>query len=517
MRRVERSFSLFAVGVGLALAGCPGAGGGLPEVVDVRDVSSAGGAPSIVRVLDIGTGTVPERGPLAPATSDGTAVIGELLLVQGSGFGKQPRVSIGGRATEVLGHVSGGGVVVRVPWGIDPGQVEIEVTHRAGRGSATFPVRRLGLVLTVAGLETLEVKADGGVTRLGSRLPLAGGQKLAFSHDGSVAYVGGTAGGKVKLWFVDLTASPPRIAGEQSVPGSRLLGLAASEQSDLGAVVTDSHVVYFDNRRMLNPSFYTPHKLPEALVKKGILAAAMGGRGKTLALLLADLNQVAVIDTSRPTALPPAVVVDALPEVRLQVVRDLRVSADGTSVWVLSSDTARSIAGGYQPVRLTLVRVSVGDERKLEVHQTWELGEKQSAAMLALARGEPIPPGTSIHTAPSTSSVYFPVHHSDLLKQGFSALLKGSWTGKVIRSSLSQTSGETIAEGPWLLTALDVAGQTEVLLALGCAVKGGRPVRVLVHGRAWRGGPPATLELDPLAPDVLAQSPPWLGVVRAQP
>ena len=63
----------------LLLAACPGGSGGLPEIIDVRKVSSAGGAPEVEKISDLGTGQVPARGVLKASKPDGVGVIGELL------------------------------------------------------------------------------------------------------------------------------------------------------------------------------------------------------------------------------------------------------------------------------------------------------------------------------------------------------------------------------------------------------------------------------------------------------
>jgi hypothetical protein len=502
------------------LAACPPPTG-VPEVVDVRHVSAAGGAPEIERVVDLGTGTVPRRGSLGKAAErhDGRAVIGELVLIQGSSFGKQPSVVIGGRAAAVLAHVKGGGVIVRVPWGIDPGDVEVEVTNDGGRSAIKFPVRRLGLVLTPEGLRSVEVGGDGSASLGGDPVPLRGARHVAFSHDGSVAYVGGERGGKVALWVVDLTGPAPTVVTEERLPGSRLVDLETAAQSWLGAAVTDTHIVYFDNRPVLNPAFYAPHQLPEEIVSKRILAAAVGGQEERhrVALLLAELNQVAVISAGEPSSLAEARVGQVLPDARLSLVSDLRFSADGGTLWVVSSDTERSISGGYQPMSLTLLQVAA--DGRSTVHQSWSMGEKLSGPMLALARGEPIPPGTAIRAEPSASEVYVPAVPSDLIREGFEryANQPDRMGGKLLRSSLPKRSAQVVAAGPWLLSSVAVAGKTEVVVALGCQSRGGKLTRILLHGRAWRGGAPKILELGPAPADLLTRRPVWLGEVALQP
>lgn len=497
-----------------AIAGC--ASNQLPEVMHVRHVSPARGAPGIESVRDLGTGRVPERGRLVARQPDGKGVIGELLLIQGSGFGKQPTVTIGKRSTAVLAHTEGGGVVVRVPWGIDPGVVDVEVSHDAGRHHVSFPVLRRGLVVTEKGLQVIDVGA-GGAVKAGRRVPLPGARKVVYSHDGSVAYVAGKAG-TLKIWIVDMTAPSPRVVDSHDIPGARLIDLATASQSTLGVAVSDTHIVYFDNKQMLNPAFYSPHAIPREVIDRKILAAAIGGQGRTVGVLLADLNMLALFDASRPSVPDKPRLVDVLPDARLQVVTDLGISGDGTSIWVASSDNPRSIAGGFQPARLTQLQVSPAGKGPLTatVHQTWSLGDKLSVVTLALARGEPIPPGTSIRSAPSSSVVYLSSFPSGLLKERLGSLGSGAG-GKLIRSSLAQKSGELIATGPWLLTSLDVVGKSQVMVALGCMLNKGKLTRALLHGKAWRGGKPETLLLDPVSAAALKRQPLWLGTVAAQP
>lgn len=504
------------IGAGLVvipwIAGCRG---GLPEVVDVRDVGGGRG-PRIDRVVDLGNPTIPRPGIALTASQppDGSAAIGELVLVQGSGFGKQPTVAIGGRAAAVLAHTAGGGVVVRVPWGIDPGQVELEVTNEGGRTSQAIAIRRVGLVATGQGLTTFELGADGSAT-LGASLALPGAERIAFSADGSAAYVAAAGGGTVRVHVLDPSPREPRVVGELSAPGARVVDLVVAEQAPVGLLVTDTHLAIIDARDAIRPALYAPVELPAELAKKLPLAAALAGQGQSAALLLADLNQVAVFDLARPATPGPATQVDVLPGARLQTVQDLCFSTDGGSLFVASGDTVRSIAGGFQPLRLSLIRVGEPDterRRALTVHQTWEIGEKRAPLELSLARGEPIPPGTAIRPEPSTSAVYLATIGSGLLGSA-SGFAREAAAGGVVRSSLGKAA-DRLLFGSRLVTSLDVVGKTQVLVAL--AAEGDAPRRVLVSKRAWEGGEGKVVPL-PAAPIRLDAKPPWLGQVRAQP
>src|SRR5688572_11328789 len=92
-----------------------------PEVADVREMGPSFGGPDIARVRDMGNPEVPLRGSFIDPAPDGVATTGELLSIEGDGFGKQPTVHIGGRPSEVLARTSGAGIVVRVPVGLAPG------------------------------------------------------------------------------------------------------------------------------------------------------------------------------------------------------------------------------------------------------------------------------------------------------------------------------------------------------------------------------------------------------------
>ena len=211
-----------------ALVACPHAGGQLPEVVDVRQLSASHGKPEIASIAALGAVPVPRRGRLAPSHREPSAAIGEVLLLEGSGFGKQPTVSIGGRAAAVLARVEGGGIVTRVPWGIDPGQVEVEVSSGDGRHSRAFPIRRVGLVATGRSLWPLRIAADGSV-EVGQQIPLPGAEDIAISSDGAAAYVAGVTTSGPRLRILDLTAAQPALVAEHPLPGTRVLGISTAE------------------------------------------------------------------------------------------------------------------------------------------------------------------------------------------------------------------------------------------------------------------------------------------------
>ena len=145
------------IGLLASLAGC--ASSGFPDVVDVRDVSTTFGPPSISHIRDAGAVHLPNAGAWK-GEPDGIAGPGELLVIEGDNFGRLPTVSIGGRATTVVARTEGGGIVARVPTGVPVGQrVDRRLAAQGARGedvphpplrrrrprrSAPLPARRQG-------------------------------------------------------------------------------------------------------------------------------------------------------------------------------------------------------------------------------------------------------------------------------------------------------------------------------------------------------------------------------------
>ncbi|MFH1131697.1 MAG: IPT/TIG domain-containing protein [Pseudomonadota bacterium] len=488
------------------------------RVVGVRDVASAGGAPSISSIRDIGTGALPRLGEFAIDRSDGRTEIGELLLIRGSNFGKQPTVTIGGRPGEVIAHAKGGAIIVRVPTEIDPGLIELTVANENGSRSKKHLVRRLGVAISGQELLLFEVGVDGLAKDLEQRIPLVGANSLAISADGSVAYVAGTKTNEVIFWVVDLTSkNEGRIVSERKMPGKRVIALATAKKAPLGAVLTDTHLVYFSTERMLRPEFYRAHPLAIELQKQMPIGVGLSGNGRALAILLAEQNRIAFFDSSNPSVFSQPQMVDVLPDTRLPVVQDLSFSADDGSLWVASGDTPHSIVGGYQNAQIiSLKMVEKNGQQKLEVSTRWTLEGVGSPQALVVGPGQPRPSGTSVRLEESDSSVYLGSVSSDLLKKGFAGSSAKDLGGKVFRSTLVQPN-QPIVAGEWLVKSLDVVGETRILLALLCKKSGGRWKKTVLSKRAWDPEvAPRFLVLGSCSPEEL--EPPFsFGAVKAQP
>src|SRR5687768_3044141 len=101
-----------------ALAACGGPGA--RDVVDMGDVPGSSSRPAISGVIDLGdVGLLPPRGEIPQGDSDKVFIMGELVLIEGDDFGKLPAVRVGGAPVDVVARTGAGGIVARIPPGID--------------------------------------------------------------------------------------------------------------------------------------------------------------------------------------------------------------------------------------------------------------------------------------------------------------------------------------------------------------------------------------------------------------
>ena len=77
-----RNFAIGILGAGAAMATAGCATSGFPDVVDVRDVSTTFGPPSVSRIRDVGALRLPQTGAWK-GEPDGVAGPGELVLIEG--------------------------------------------------------------------------------------------------------------------------------------------------------------------------------------------------------------------------------------------------------------------------------------------------------------------------------------------------------------------------------------------------------------------------------------------------
>ena len=522
----------------ILVAGCGGSG--WPDILDVRHVESPSGTPQITQVRDMGQPQLPASGPYKVTDSDGVAVIGELLLIEGKALGKQPTVNIGGRGAEVLRRTEGDGIIVRVPQGTPVGKQAVEVVTARGRTKAEFTIRRLALV-TLGERDRVHVLS---VTReaaepIGTPLAVENARLVRFSADGSTAYVASSTGmGPAHLSVIDMTAAGgPKVAARRELPSRVVVALAASESAPRIGVVGEREVTFFDVRDPLQPSHYPSWRLPENLTRGRIVAADIDSDGTLFVLLLAEGNRIAAYDIRRPDAPQHVTTVDIIPDSREPLVRDMRFSVDGDTLWIVSGDNLMSVAHGPQPTRLTAVKLMPSPMKKgpriISVYRTMPVPGATAPLSLTIARGQMVASGTTIRLAPENAAVFITGVQTALFKLEGLALAREAdakkavalWRqvgqpGMLVRTD-ANGGGGPLFSSPALLTGLDLTPDSQLLVAVAAKV-GTANDTVTVEGGVittplWtKTHTPTFISLGQLKSDLLR--PPFrLGEVRIQP
>ena len=463
-----RAVAFFACMIGVGGTGCGGAG--FPEVDNARWLSS-GGTPRVTRVRDLGTRRPPDVGALQPE-SDGVASPGEYLLVEGSGFGKQPAVTVGGRAAEVMAHTVGGGVIVKVPGGAETGVVDVEVSVGELRSKVTFPVRRLGAVLHRGAVRLFEVKRDALVA-LPVTLPVPGATALRISSDGACAYVLTPS----KLWVIDLgAAGQPKILTTRdiAIPGARLL--AGAERAPVIFAVADGAVQGFETNDARAPARYDSASLPPE--SRGFSRADLDPEGHRLALIVPEGNRLVMAAVDKRDRVSLAGEVALLPEARVPLLRDLRFAADGETIWVVSGDGADSATAGAQPTRVSAVRLlpdEGGGAPRLDAWRTAQLVDAGAPLRLSMTHGRTVSSGATIRMPPEQTVVRFSSVDHALVGLGAARAASGEVNksaqpgrpGRPGRIDQSDATGEggMLAATPFIAGGMDYAPDNASLFA----------------------------------------------------
>jgi hypothetical protein len=529
----------WALALGAAVA-CGCGTGGFPDVTEVRELSSSFGAPRIGRIRDVGGVRVPLLGGWK-GESDGVAGPGELILIEGDNFGRQPTVSIGGRATSIVARTEGGGIVARVPVGVGVGDVEVAVSQPKGRDTRTLKVRRLALVAHADQLFVLEVSREGA-RPLGAPLPIPGARRVQISGDGSAAYVlaGGPGGDRIVV--VDLAAAGgPKVSGERRLK-HRAQMLSTADDAPVLAALGDGKVTILTLQQPRNPAAYDPTPLPASV--KPPHAIEVSPDGKLLALLYPEGNKLSLLDLEHPPQVKLITTIDLLPGERLPLVRDLCFSADGETLWIVSGDSADTLPA-LQPTRLTAVRLPFAKEeprsegaqqigsRLLSVWRTTSVPGAAAPLRVTVARGQPLASGTTIRMPPEKAAVFVTSLNDALFKlakidldsaAGAKAALelwKPPQPGMMVRADINGGGGPLFATRE-LLSAVDLTPDAQLILATAARVSLAPPEGKvvlefgLIASPIWGSPQPSFLPLGPLAASEL--KPPFeLGDVKIQP
>lgn len=521
----------------------PGCGAGVIRIVaEPREVPSSSVAPRILAIRDLGAPRLRPGEALALDGGDELAVIGELVLIEGEGFGRQPRVTVGGVLAEIVARATGGALVVRVPWGVRPGTQPFEVKNPRGRSALPFPVFRYALATIPSRDKVFLFKVERTeIRRSGAPISLPNARLIRFCADGQTAYLGGqSAAGRPLTATIDMVArGGPRLVATREIPGSRVVALAAAESVPLAVALSDTHYMFFDTRDPSSPAHYPPARLPEELYGEAV-AAEVNPDGSLLAVLVRKENRVLLYRLLGEGRMQQLASTQVVPKGQSPVLRDLAFSHDSSTLWVVSGDAPENPAGRRYPLRLTALRIQLaerGATRSFGVLSVWrglDLPHQAAPVALAVARGQPTASGATVRVPPANAAVFISVHDSKLLqlaryrldrkaglRQAVRMLQGLSPLGTLVRADLEGRGGQ-LFDSPTLLGSVEVTSDSQLLLAAGVQVEAkAKPLALrLVYGltvaRVFGEPRPRFLPLDEVDPESLAR-PFELGEVRVQP
>jgi len=413
---MERSVLVLAA-LSLLAGGCGGPGSRV--VVKPRQVDAASGSPSVKRVTDMGDiGAIPASGNKLPRfDTDGVFVVGELVHVQGSDFGKQPTVNIGGRPAVVMARTGNGGIVTRIPPGVPTGSAEVEVSHTRGRGARKIDIRRYGFAVQPESgkVKVFALAADGAVAEHGT-LEIPGARDVAFSSDGLAAFVvadAPTSSGRANLAVIaTTTGGGPKVVRSMRLRGREASFVAFAASAPVAVVVGGGYLTAIDARDARNPSLYDGFALGPKVGE--VVAVAIDPDGRLAALLTARDNAIVPIDLSAPSRPIRGDAVSLVPAARVPLVADLGFAPEGKEVWVLAGDNRESLVAGAHPARLLVVSVQ-GSALALKGEAVVAGADAPTA--LAVARRESIIGATAIRSTARRVAVVVAGVSRDILKR----------------------------------------------------------------------------------------------------
>jgi hypothetical protein len=530
----------------LSLTSCAHQDGELPKVAVGKKVPRSSSAPEIEKVRDLGAVQLAEGQPVPGGKGDGVAVVGELVLLTGDDFGLRPKVTVSGMVAEQVARTEEGGLVVRVPWGIRTGPQPFQVENPDGRSTFTFPVRRYALASVPSRDQVfvLQVSREK-VERFGEPLKLENARQIRYCGDGQTAYVSGRSEEKgLTVAVVDMVSpGGPKLTSTQPLPGERMVALTGADRIPVAIAISDTHLLVLDTRDPQEPLRHEPRPLPDGLAGE-ILTAEMNPEGSLLAVLPRKGNDVVLFSVSGPQVeLKELARTRVIPRTRttLPVLRDLRFSADSSTLWIVSGNNARNLGRGRFPLRLTALKIRLarkGPSTRFGVLSVWrglDVPHRAAPVALAVARGQPTADGTTVSVPPTKAAVFITAHDTKLLKlrrtrldrtrglrRAVRVLKDIKPLGTLIKTDIEGRGGAEFSS-PSLLGPLEITSDSQVLLVAGARVEAkGKPtpaLRLLYGVTAYRvfgKKEPSFIQLAEVDPETLKR-PFLLGDIRVQP
>jgi hypothetical protein len=405
-------FSRSGLAAGLSLlAGC--ASLEATSVVSPRDLEEATGRPRIDEVRDLGGTDIPSVGVLRMGASDGMAVIGETLWIRGGNFGRQPTVTIGGRAAAVVSRTGDGGILVRVPVGTPVGPQRLVVSQLEGDTDRAIQVRRLGVVLARDRVAFLDMTAEGPQALDGVAVP--GVQFLQLSADGRAAYVANPQG-VLRVFELPAAGKPSEVTKLELGPGVR--GLFAASVAHRLLALREDELVDLQTDSPLRPVVGSARALPGSLKNEQVLRMAGSPDGRLLALALAKKNRVLLFDVDNlrvlpapaPITDPPFVEMPLFPKVPGPVLVDIAFAPDGETLWVLAGSSEHNRNLGPQPTTVIALRLprtdAAGGAVGLARARTVVLDDVAAPAAIGTGHSLPLASGSAVRLPPEKATVF---------------------------------------------------------------------------------------------------------------
>ena len=384
----------------VAATGCGGPAA--HQIVGTAEVPGGTGALKIHRVTDLGDIAVPRgRGALPAPASDGVFAVGELLLVDGAGFGQLPAVRIGGRAAPVVARTGAGGVVCRIPAGIDAGPTEVVVSTLSGRDATTIEVVRFGLVVDRAAqmvhVVALRRDAHGALAaRLVSSMPVPGALAAGFSPDGRVAYVAANPTSPTdspSLQILSMTAAGgPSVVRQKHLDLARITALAVAERAPVAAVAGAGKLVVLDLSRPRAPLAGTPFPLVG-----GAAQLAVSPDGARLVALSPEDNLLTpvALDRRAPYVGTVGQPVELASGQHEPMARDAAFTSAGDEAWVLCGAGPAVPGRPHHSMRLVIVSYDSGSAR---VDRSVELAATGAPDSMAVGQVDPAASAAAIRS-----------------------------------------------------------------------------------------------------------------------
>jgi WD40 repeat protein len=331
-------------------------------------LDTASGKPVLSKIIDYGSYKLPVSGKIKEFKGDNKAFIGEILVLRGKNFGRQPTIMVADKPTPVLLRLADGGIVIRVPRQIPSGEQKVVVSTNNGITSKNIKIIRVAAAQAPGSSKTLLFNSLNWTTikefKFGKVL------NAVFHTEKPFWYITTEAKGKFQLITIDTAAQPgPKVIDKKKIKLNKLLSFGISQNSEVLFAVADTGVVIYNLESASYPRAHTFQKFVNLKDKGNILDAAVSPDSKTLALLLSEDNLVKFYDVQVPDNIKEGQQLNVLPEAKVPLLRKLYFTSSQTdqNLWVLTGDTDESLKVGYHSSDMVKYELKSAPDRTGEI------------------------------------------------------------------------------------------------------------------------------------------------------